>query len=186
MTGPYPTLEVRWFLRGDAPEVVAAWFDRLGDPVEAETRTDRYLAPTDGGLGVKVRTGNLEAKRRAAVEDPLQLGTAEGPAEAWEKWSFPLADDGAEPEAGWIAVDKTRWQRRRQTERGACALELSALTVGGEAWWSVCLEASGPTRSDRRAMLDAGARAWLGRLDAPALPAGAAMGYPAWLRLAIG
>lgn len=185
MTGPYLTLEVRWFLRGTAPEAVAAWFDRLGDPVEAETRTDRYLAPTGDGLGVKVRTGNLETKRRSAVEDPLHVGPASGAAEAWTKWSFPLAGD-AEPEAGWVAVDKTRWQRQTPGERGSCALELSALTVGGEAWWSVCLEASGRTWADRRAALDAAAQAWLGRDDAPALRAEDAMGYPAWLRLAAG
>lgn len=177
---PFRTAEVRWFQPGPVPPEVEAWFDRLGPAVERQSRVDRYLAPTDAALGVKLREGALEPKRRTAVLDPLAVGRAEATAEAWAKWSFELAE-APEPDDGWVEVRKTRRQRRLEAADGACTLELAAVTVGGGAWWSVCLEAEGESDSVRRAALDAGARQWLGRDDAPALPASAARGYPVWL-----
>lgn len=181
MTGPYRTAEVRWFERGPLPEAVRAWFDRLGDAVEAEARTDRYLAPASDGLGVKVREGKVEAKRRDARLDEVRAGRAAGTAEAWTKWSFPLADDEAAPEAGWVEVRKRRRQRWWRTDGGACALEVSEVEAGGEAWWSVCLEATGPTAQGRLGALTEAADRWLTTDSAPALGTEAARGYPAWL-----
>ena len=178
---PYRTAEARWFRRGDVPPAVRAWFDALGPDVELESRADRYLAPTDDALGVKLREGHAEAKRRDGVLGPLRVGPAAAPVEGWTKWSFPLADPGplaAEPDDAWVAVAKTRWQRHAD----ACALELSQVDVGGDRWWSVCLEATGPDAPARRAALDAAARRWLGAPGAPALPEADAAGYLAWLR----
>ena len=171
---PYRTAEVRWFVRGPVPPQVRAWFDALGPGVEAESRTDRYLAPTGDALGVKLREGRVEAKRRAGTLGPL--ADAQGEAESWAKWSFetPDATDGDE----WVAVAKTR----RQRHADGCALELAEVVVEGAAWWSVCLEATGPTDDARLSALRDGARRWLARPDAPALTASAARGYPAWLR----
>lgn len=187
MTAPPPvrTAEARWFVAGPLPAAVDAWFARLGPPVEAETRTDRYLAPTDDALGVKLRDGAVEPKRRDARLGPLAVGRSRGEVEAWTKWSFPLDASlatVAAPEAGWVAVSKTRRQRDVSLGAGRCRLDLSEVTVGGAAWWSVCLEAEGPSDDARRTALGAGAARWLGPADAPALPAEAARGYPAWLR----
>lgn len=179
MTG-YRTAEVRWFLRGPLPEAVAAWFDRLGGDVEVEVRTDRYLAPVSDGLGVKVRDGRLEAKRRDRRLDLLRAGRAEGAVEAWTKWSFPLAHD-AVPGAGWKEVRKLRRQRGRRAGAGTCVLEVGEVETAGAVWWTVCLEADGLSQEARlRALVETAGR-WLGIGDAPTLPAGAAGGYPAWL-----
>lgn len=176
---PLRTVEARWFVRGPLPETARDWFDALGPPVEASSRADRYLAPASDALGVKVREGRVEAKRRASTLGPLQAGSSGGRLEAWVKWSFTLAEDAA---PDWVEVRKTRWQRRLEAAGGACALELAEVTVDGAAWWSVCLEAEGPDDDARRAALGVAARRWLGRGDAPALPVGASAGYPAWLR----
>ena len=184
------TLEARWFVRGPLPPSVAAWFG--GPPAEA--RTDRYLpAPTDD-LGVKARADRLETKARLSVEGPFHVGRASGRIEAWRKWGFVLAGGpaAASKTAGWRDVAKRRRQQRcgpdgARRPEGApagttCALELTEIDVDGAPWWSVCLEATGPTAADRRAVLAATAAAWLTRPDAPVLPAGASMGYPEWLR----
>jgi len=178
---PLHTVEVRWFFLGALPAAVRAWFDGLGDPVEGVSRTDRYLAPASDALGVKLREGQVEAKRRSAVVGPLAAGRAGATAEEWVKWSFPLAED-ADPGAGWLEVAKTRWQRRLEAAGGACTLELSTVAVAGWAWWSVCLEAEGPDAPSRRAALGVGAHRWLTSEAAPALAREAARGYPAWLR----
>ena len=175
---PYRTAEARWFLRGPVPEPVRAWFDALGPPPETEARTDRYLAPSSRRLGVKVREGRVEAKRRDGPAGHLRVGRAASDVTLWSKWSFELAAD-AEPVGPWVEVAKRR--RQREAAGGACALELAEVTVEGEAWWSVCLEATGPTDAARRTALVEAAGPWLGRDDAPALPDEAALGYPAWL-----
>lgn len=183
MTGPTRTLEVRWFGRGAVLPTVEAWFDRLGPAVETERRTDRYLAPTDDALAIKWRGGEgvaaIEPKRREAVGEALRAGRAEAPSETWTKWSFPLPDDDA-PEA-WVAVEKRRRQRREGAPDVGVALEVTSLSVGGEAWWTVALEATAADVADRARLLQQAAVRWLGRDDAPALGAAAARGYAAWL-----
>ncbi|WP_412068950.1 hypothetical protein [Rubrivirga sp. IMCC43871] len=181
-----PTLEVRWFHPGPIPGPVAAWFDALGEPVADEARTDRYLAPSSDALGVKLREGRIEMKRRDGMAGPVAAGASRTTAEAWTKWSFALAESVGELDGPWLAVAKRRRQRVLELTTGQCALELSAVTVGVAAWWSVCLEAEGDTVDRRRTSLAAGAARWLGVADAPALTADAAFGYPAWLRKATG
>lgn len=178
---PFRTAEARWFQRGAVPADVRAWFDALGPPVETERRTDRYLAPTDDALGLKVREGRVEAKRGDGAPGRLQAGRAEAAIGVWAKWSFAVSADG-EPVGGWVAVEKTRWQREHEAAGAACSLELGEAAVRGDVWWTVALEASGGDEAARRFALVDAARRWLGRPDAPALPASAAMGYPAWLR----
>ena len=177
MTAPYRSAEVRWFGRGEIPDEVEAWFGGLapdGPEPDTETRTDRYLAPSSDALGVKLREGLVEAKRRESTLGTLAVGGARAEAEVWVKWSFELAEDVEGLGDEWIAVAKSR----RQRHADGCALELSRLELDGEAWWSVCVEASGP--SPESALADA-ALQWLA--TAPPLPASQARGYPAWLRI---
>ena len=176
------TAEVRWFVRGRIPAAVRAWFDGLGPEAVWAERTDRYLTPGSDGLGVKLREGAVEAKRRTGTGGRLASDGAEVEVERWAKWSFALADGGAAPRDGWVEVRKRRAQRHAEAGGGACALELSEVEVAGQTWWSVCLEASGPDAAARRAALDDGRRRWLAAEAAPVLPAEAAAGYPAWLR----
>ncbi|WP_412061721.1 hypothetical protein [Rubrivirga sp. IMCC45206] len=177
-----PTLEVRWFRPGPIPGAVTAWFASLGDPPDEEARTDRYLAPSSDALGVKLREGRLEMKRRAGAAGPVAAGAARATAEAWTKWSFALAESVGPLDGPWLAVAKRRRQYVLELAGGSCALELSTVTVAGAAWWSVCLEAEGTSPHARRAALAAGAARWLAVPDAPALAAADAQGYPAWLR----
>lgn len=178
---PYWTAEARWFQEGRVPTEVHAWFEALGPPVETEERTDRYLAPTDDALGVKVREGRIETKRRDEAPGRLHVGRAEATVGVWAKWSFAMAGD-AEPVGEWVAVAKKRWQRDMEVAGASCSLELGEAQAGGGVWWTVALEASGGDEAARRLALLEAAQHWLGRDDAPALPASAAMGYPAWLR----
>ena len=181
-----PSLEVRWFLPGPVPPAARAWFEGLGDHVEPESRTDRYLVPTESeDLGLKVREGRVEAKQRTGRLEASTWGRATARPEAWRKWTLGLATEEWLAE-GWCDVAKTRVQRWVRDGEAACALELADVEVGGEAWWSVCLEASGGDATSHARVLDAAARRWLGRPDAPALGADAALGYPAWLRRGAG
>ena len=180
-TSPLRTTEARWFVRGATPADVAAWFDALGPAATPETRADRYLAPASDALGLKLREGRIQAKRRDGPAGPLRAGRAAAPLETWTKWSFALGEE-APPDDGWIDIRKTRRQHEHEAGDGTCRLELSEVAVGGDVWWSVCLEADGPDAASRQRALATAAARWLGRPDAPALPAEAAMGYPAWLR----
>ncbi len=178
---PYRTHEVRWFWRGPISDAVEAWFAALGPAAEVESRTDRYLEPVSDALGVKLREGNVEAKRREGEDGRIAAGPVEAVVERWAKWSFSLVETPV-PDDGWVTVVKTRRQRIRRAPTAACALELATLEVDGGTWTSVCLEAHGPDPDARRAVLAHGARTWLDRPDAPPLPAHTAMSYPAWLR----
>lgn len=160
------TVEVRWFGRGTVPPAVDAWFGALGPAVEPEVRTDRYLRPASDALGLKLREGQIEAKRREAV---LGQRVAGAEMEAWTKWSFPLAAHPDVPAEEWLAVVKARRQRRAP----GCTLELSRLSVGGQDGWSVCLEAT------ERDALQRAAADWQ---PGPGLAEASASGYPAWLR----
>lgn len=186
MTGPTRTAEARWFGRGPVPSAVEAWFASLGPVPTPEVRTDRYLAPTDAGLGVKLRRGDdgtlmVEAKRREATGSRVEAGPARAPVETWTKWSFPLADSGALPQ-DWIQVGKQRRQHHQGSPEAGCSLELTMLTVSGETWWTVALEATAADAASRERLLRHAAARWLGAAGALPLGPDRAQGYPAWLQ----
>ena len=177
-----PTLEIRWFARGPVPAPVVTWADAAG-LAPAEPRTDRYLVASTDALGLKVRDGRVEAKGRTAQAGNLQAGRAEARVQGWHKWVFWLEPAVPPVTDGWVDVHKRRRLRRDAgPDGGACTLELTEVEVGGQAWWTVGLEATGPTDAVCRAALDASAERWLARADAPALRPEDAAGYPAWLR----
>jgi hypothetical protein len=86
----------------------------------------------------------------------------------WEKWTFPLAV-GAPPSAHtsrWVVVRKVRRRRSfalvngRTQERSlgdanlpGCSVELTEATIGDEAWWTLCIEATGPVEDLDRKLL---------------------------------
>jgi len=180
------SLELRWFLSGSVPDAAKRWFEALGPDVELESRTDRYLIPTESDdLGLKVREGRVEAKQRTGREEERCWGHAEACPEAWRKWTLGLATH-ASLTPGWVDVSKTRRQRWVQRDGAGCALELAEVVLDGAVWWSICLEASGGTPGSRQLVFQEAAARWLGRSGAPALPVGAAFGYPAWLRREVG
>jgi hypothetical protein len=154
------TVEVRWILPGQLDAVIAEWFRRF--PAETETREDAYLIrPVLRGLSVKIRAGRvLEVKVYHGCPGILEAaGRAHGRLESWRKWSFPFGLPGpfdAGPSA-WTMVHKRRRISQFRLASGrimagipgraaepACAVELTEVSSGGETWWSLGFEASGP------------------------------------------
>ena len=164
LTGGIRTLEVRWIFPGELETAVAGWFGRF--TAGTESRQDTYLLrPHLPGLSVKVRGGGaLEVKVYGGSRGILEVaGRARGRMESWQKWSFPCGrpSHGGKEVAGWRPVHKRRrigWfslasepvlaRAPALGEEPACAVELTEVFTGGEAWWSLGFEATGPpTRS---------------------------------------
>lgn len=199
----YPSLEVRWFFPGAIPEAVAAWFDEAPH-APAARRTDRYLLlPEQDALGLKLREGRFEAKRRQHRLGVRQFSAqAWGRVEHWRKWSFSLeagpVGELATPDEAWLSVDKTRRLRTYgldaegrpvvrapsdpEPERG-CGLELTEVEAADARWWSLGFEAFGP-ESTLGETFDAVVARVFSNPPPTALPVGSSFGYPCWfLRL---
>jgi hypothetical protein len=190
-----PSLEVRWILRGQLADAVTGWFGRF--PAETMAVEDAYLLdPYLPGLSVKVREGRaLEVKMYRGSPGLLEVaGRARGRLEFWQKWSFPHGppSPGSGDAAGWRLVSKRRrisWFAQatgmgipQLTQQPGCAVELTAVDLRGEPWWTLGFEAKGPADALRRE-LDAAAAS----VFADALPGGVALGidnsqsYVRWL-----
>ena len=154
------SLEVRWIFPGQLETAVARWFGRF--PARTESRQDTYLLdPRLPGLSVKVRGGGaLEVKAYRGSPGILEVpGRARGRMESWQKWSFPsspLSQHSASP-AGWRPVRKRRrisWfplasgqleaRARELGRQPRCEVELTEVRAGGQDWWTLGFEATGP------------------------------------------
>ena len=199
------TVEVRWFFQGKIPRQVQAWFHGgLGQLTPAQARVDHYLRIAEGdALGVKLREGRIEVKQRQRLLGAMPLqARVSGIVEHWRKWSFPLtrrtgpALDTPVPALGWVGVHKERQLSRyrltgdgklvamspaRYPEQG-CDLELTAVRVRGREWWTLALEAFGPSSSVCE-NLQRVAEVVFGTGDSPTLDATDSYGYPRWLEL---
>ena len=142
------TIELRWFYPGNIPTMVDCWFqqDCLGEPLgQPEAREDLYLYyPECEYLGIKLRQEKLEIKWRKAEFGVLRFAQGlEGKAEKWAKW---ICEDPTEESfipgnvvgKSWVSVQKVRSQRQYQGSH----VELTQLSVKGNAWWSLGFEAS--------------------------------------------
>jgi hypothetical protein len=201
----YPTAEVRWFYEGRAPADVEAWFRGGGrEPTVQPVRVDHYLRLEDGEhLGVKLREGRLEVKQRGRTLPITRFNArVAGVTELWRKWSLPLAggpqsvSSSACPGISWIEVDKERAHCRYRLLEGrrilltstdwypdqGCDLELTAVRVRGKAWWTLALEAFGPSGSVHENLLRV-AEVVFGAGEPPTMDAAASYGYPQWLEL---
>jgi hypothetical protein len=159
-SGGVCSLEVRWILPGQLATSVLGWFARF--PTRTESREDAYLLdPQLRGLSVKVRGGaTLEVKAYRGSPGILDItGRARGRLLSWQKWSFPfgrLSDDRTDS-AGWTTVLKGRRMSQFSltsgpiATRGAgliqelgCEVELTEVGIGGQRWWTLGFEATGP------------------------------------------
>ena len=197
------SLEVRWIFPGQLTAAVIRWFGRF--PAGVESREDTYLLdPPLPGLSVKVRGGRaLEVKVFRGSLGMLEVaGRARGQMESWQKWSFPfrpLSQHRAEP-GGWRPVRKRRRISRFSSSGGqmvalsaglsderGCAAELTEVRTGGQDWWTLGLEASGPA-----GLLRSQLQATAALVFAQALPSGPQPGpdesssYAQWLSLRLG
>jgi hypothetical protein len=192
------SLEVRWIFPGPLEAAVARWFARF--PATAQSRVDTYLLdPQLPGLSVKIRGGGaLEVKAYRGSPGILAVpGRARGRMETWHKWSFPVSplSPGAGDPPGWRPVRKRRRISRfslasgQITARGArpggepgCAVELTEIRTGGQDWWTLGFEATGPAD-----LLPSALRAAAALVFARALPGGVEPGpdesssYAQWL-----
>ncbi len=192
------SLEVRWIFPGQLKTAVTGWFGRF--PAGVESREDTYLLSPDlPGLSVKVRGyGAFEVKVYGGSPGILDVaGRARGRLESWQKWSFPFSalgrDSGAAP--AWRPVHKRRrisqfsladGQIRacvpEPGEESACDVELTEVRMGGEAWWTLGFEATGPA-----SLLSSELQATAATVFAQALPGGIKPGtedstsYAEWL-----
>ena len=198
MTQPTETnsLEVRWFGEGAPPTALREWLTDLGS-VDAGTRTDLYLAPTDPSLNLKLRDegdGAVEVKRRLA--GPVSRTFADGVAgcvEQWYKWSFSLDDRpvlrSADPTGLWLPVEKSRLRYALDGEDSPLAdrspdltahVEVTEVTTPARHAWTVGAEVAGPA-----AELEPTLTAVVTELFGDAVPAhlaeAASLGYAAWL-----
>jgi hypothetical protein len=155
-----PSLEVRWIFPGQMKTGVARWLGRF--PAEAESREDIYLVnPGLRGLSVKIRAGTaLEVKEYCGSRGTLLVGgRVNGHMQSWQKWSFPFdpLGQGIGDPPGWQPVYKRRRTSRfsfcdgriaagaqRLAGEARCAVELTALRAGGQPWWSLGFETTGP------------------------------------------
>ncbi len=192
------TAEVRWILPGQLDAAMVEWFARF--PAGLESRDDAYLVnPLLRGLSVKIR-GNqmLETKVYHGCLGILDAaGRARGRIEAWQKWSFPfgpLGPGSAGPPAWTVVSKKRRFSRFRLAGRRlvatsperatgrSCAVELTEFRSGGQAQWSLGLEATGPANSLRGTLQDTAALVFADALPGDVeLGLGQCQSYAEWL-----
>ena len=122
----------------------------------------------------------------------LRLAGSAAPVELWAKWPSKVLELSGRKR---IAIDKKRWMRRCAIDAGraaeiqadapanrssGCDVELTLLTLpDGVRWWSFAFEAFGAL--DRVENDLAATVALMESRRPPAIPAGQAAGYPAWL-----
>jgi hypothetical protein len=200
----FPSMEVRWFYQGTVPAEVAKWFQSGTGRAEAQApRVDYYLDLQEmDGLGIKLREGKVEVKRRQRQHGLRRFREqAAGVVEHWRKWSFELSmgegelSDSLRPVSSWVAVQKERQLRKYRVaederlvpvpaeaypERG-CSVELSSLCVEGQDWWSLCFEAFGDESSLRQTLLLVVEEVLTCEGVPFPLDAEASYGYPRWL-----
>jgi hypothetical protein len=200
----FPTAEVRWFHRGAAPPEIVTWFGQGEREPEAQpARTDSYLRLSDNdALGIKLREGRFEVKRRQQDGEIVRWGDrVAGRVELWRKWSFALAaspgslDTLLASSRTWLEIHKARSLRKYQVTPDrevqavpatqfpaqGCGLELTAITVEGDHWWSLAFEAFGD--EDRlREWLFLVIEHVLAQAPTPILQPQHSFGYPGWLQ----
>jgi len=193
-----PSLEVRWIFPGQAGAALAGWFERFRGGVES--REDTYLAnPQLPGLSVKVRAGRaLEVKVYHGSPGVLAVARrARGRMEFWQKWSFPCGpiSTGGAAGADWTPVHKRiSWISLANGQirvslpgpggEPACKAELTEIHTRGKPWWTLGLEATGPSGLLRRELEVAALMVAQALPDGIDLDAGHSSSYGEWLRQA--
>ena len=135
------TAEIRWFLPGEIPEKMRAWFNGFDDfPPSSQTRTDHYLHLPGNAIGIKIREGLIEHKQGVdGVGEKWRSGTHSGKVEHWQKWSFPLDDYFAIAEmlntytGSWLSIIKERQMRILSLDPTNRVLSTSYEEVSGTA-----------------------------------------------------
>lgn len=160
------TAEIRWFYTGSPPEPLLVWLQELDGLYENQSpRTDRYLLlPAQDNLGIKLREGRIEIKKRTGAHPQYSNEQIAGHVESWFKWSIPL-ESGHNPVHAfmharnhWVDIRKIRSVQKfaLDEELGlilppelgypseGLMVECSALRMDNKAWWTFAIECFGP------------------------------------------
>jgi hypothetical protein len=195
------TAEIRWFIQGSAYGMVHAWLKVLDGLYQEELpRTDLYLIfPGGHDLGVKLRQGKIELKKKLAHHGQYDHEANAGRIESWIKWSIN-GEEGLSPDNNffgdpthWLPIQKTRFLQKYAIsgdqlilppragfpEKGI-AVELSAVKVLGQDWWTFGLECFGNTGDIHTDLMKLLPRLTIG-FPAGMLAAERSMGYPEWI-----
>jgi hypothetical protein len=199
--------EVRWFFRQTVPAEAVSWFRSSPCCSEAEDREDQYLRLDDcSTVGIKIRSNAssdpeaFEVKALCALPRPVAIGArVTGLMEGWIKWSV---DDPAvagfvdfvRVSSSIITVAKRRWLRKISFEGGVptevpcdqhpergCNAELTTIEACATRWWTIGLEAFGPTEGLERAVLISAAQLFGNSPPIRGLVLETSKSYPAWL-----
>ena len=172
----FSTAEIRWFIKGEVPEEILAWFNGFNEfPLSPQTRTDHYLRLPAKDIGIKIREGLIEHKQCDGVGELWTDGIHAGETGYWQKWSFPLDDDASIPEMlktypeSWTGITKERQMRIIEAdEKGkmtttsyekvsgtAVGWELTKLKIEGskDSWWTMGFESFGDEGELKEALI---------------------------------
>ncbi len=192
--------EARWFMRGAVPIEALDWIQQWElAPCKPEEREDHYLdLPDTASIGVKLRDGKFEVKRRDAYLGTVPLGSrVTGRLALWRKWSYKVAGDDVQksPDGHWFTVEKKRFLRKYSHESSGlipaepksfpargCTVELTLIQARDAKWWSVGLEAFGPDEGGLRdTLILAAAKCFTAGSHYPSLSVNDSFDYPEWL-----
>jgi hypothetical protein len=155
------TLETRWFYPGGVPSKLESWFNSLGMVEKIPPRTDLYLSGLGEDLGIKLREGRLEIKRRTAKHGQTMFSPeVSGLLEEWVKWSMAVEETAfgeLSEQESWLAVRKTRQQvsfsllshgglvpvDAGDFPPNGGSFELTEVHVLDQLWWTVGVEVFG-------------------------------------------
>ena len=196
------TAEIRWFLPGSMPGNLVDWLQQQNGVYDDQPpRTDVYMVlPQQDMLGIKLREGRLELKKRIIQHEAYNAEGIGGKIESWKKWSI-MAADGVSPgtmyfqdAAHWISIQKNRFlQKYEVSETGGLmphpqtgypasgiAVELSELTLMENTWWTFGLECFGNTGNNHKVLIHS-IPSLISGFPASGLTRASSAGYPEWI-----
>jgi hypothetical protein len=196
------TCEIRWFNNGNLPEEIVHHLKQLPGKFEGHPeRTDVYfLLKGAPDLGIKLREGRVELKKRTSVHDDYDFSGISGQVESWRKWSIqatgelnPFHPMFQNPKH-WVNIRKTRSLVKfgitnnemlvlppedRYPENGI-TLEASVLEMKKVTWWTVGLECYGAPENVHTYLLNFAPKI-LKNLAVKGFSRSNSFGYPEWI-----
>jgi hypothetical protein len=196
------TAEMRWFLPGGVPGNIVDHLERLPGKLEKQPeRTDVYFLMNGlPNLGIKLREGRIELKKRTAVHDVFSSGEKTGQVESWLKWSIqatgamnPFQAMFQNPKH-WVNIRKTRTLVKfginpdgivtlppedGYPENGI-AIEASVLEIKQTSWWTLGLECFGAPEKVYSNLLTIAPEIFV-NLKAKECSLTNSFGYPEWI-----
>lgn len=196
------TAEIRWFQKGVSPPNMHQWLQHLnGVFEEQEPRIDVYqVLPDQMNLGIKLREGRMEIKKRLAFQHSFTSENIHGKLETWIKWSskteegIPSYNTMFDDVSHWIRIEKKRILQKFEITRkkqltlypdngfpeAGIAIELANLKVQEHPWWTFALECFGPMERVATDLLSV-APALLENNVSTQLTKDNSYGYPEWI-----